>query len=164
MRAGARSVSDTEPLVITKRLVAHVDARGESFGVPYGPADGDAVAVPAPCARLVAGYWCACGSGFVCARTGEETVRARVVAAADGVWRGYVDDDFDSDGWLEPWAHRLGRADRRELQRIVESLDVGTVVERRGVGVAPAFGWSSPPPPWGWDEEPPSRLPSGSSC
>lgn len=138
----ARRRRQPEPLAITKRLVAHVTARPESFGVPYGPEDGAQVAVPAPCARLIAGYWCACGSGFVSPTTREETFRARVVDADDGLWRGYVDDEYDSDGWMEQPVHRPGDADRQELQRSVEALEVGTVVERRGAGVAPAFGWT----------------------
>lgn len=139
-RTRRRRASD--PLVVTKRLVAHVtEGRPESFGVPYGPADGDAVGVPAPCARLLAGYWCGCGSGFASTTTGEETFRARVVAADDGVWRGWVDDGFDSDGWMERPVHRPGDADRRALQQAVEALEIGTVVERLGAFVAPAFGW-----------------------
>ncbi len=136
---GRRRAVDPGPVAITKRLVAHVHEQPESFGVAYGPRDGEPVAVPAPCARLVAGYWCACGSGFTAETTQEQTFRARVVAAPDGAWRGYVDDDYDGEYWIERPVHRPGGADRRALQQAVENLELGTVVERFGAGVAPAF-------------------------
>lgn len=126
------------PMVVTKRLVAHRPPDPEDdLGIHYGPQDGDPVGVPAPCARLIAGYWCSCGSGFA-SITGHESIsRARVEHAPDGEWRGYVDS---FGGYLEPGVRWPVESDRRDLQEAVEVLPIGTVVERHGTGIAPRFG------------------------
>lgn len=129
---------DQPPMVVTKRLVAHRPPDPEDeLGIHYGPRDGDAVGVPAPCARLVAGYWCNCGSGFASLAEHEQISRARVEAAPDGEWRGYVDS---YGGSIEPGVRWPVESDRRDLQLQLEALPIGTVVERFGIGIAPRFG------------------------
>lgn len=138
-------------LLVTKRLVAHRPPDPEDdLGIHYGPLDGDPVGVPAPCARLVAGYWCSCGSGFASIAEHEQVSRARVEAASDGEWRGYVDS---SGGYLEPGGRRPVESDRRDLQAQVEALPIGTVVERFGTGIAPRFGDSVRIEPWAIDAD-----------
>jgi hypothetical protein len=140
-------------MVVTKRLVAHVPPDPEDeLGVHYGPKDGDPVGVPAPCARLVAGYWCSCGSGFASIEGHEQTSRARVEAAPEGEWRGFVDS---SGGYLEPGVRWPVESDRRDLQEQVEALPIGTVVERYGTGIARRFTDPMPvAPAWALDDSP----------
>jgi hypothetical protein len=139
--------ADKPPMVVTKRLVAHRPPDpSDELGVRYGPRDGDPVGVPAPCARLIVGYWCSCGSGFASLGSHEPISRARVEEAPDGEWRGYVDS---YGGSLEPGVRWPTESDRRYLQEVVEALPVGTVVERFGTGIAPRFGDPDPrAQPW----------------
>jgi hypothetical protein len=138
-------------MVITKQLVAHRPPDPEDeLGIHYGPQDGDPVGVPAPCARLIAGYWCACGSGFASIAGHDQISRARVEEAPDGDWRGYVDS---FGGYFEPGGRWPIESDRRDLQAQVESLPLGTVVERFGTGIAPRFGDSVLMDPYSIDSE-----------
>ena len=124
-------------LVVTKRLVAHRPWDPDDVpGIDWGPVDGEPVGVPAPCARVVAGYWCSCGSGFQSLAGCESISRARVERAPDGDWRGWADG---WSGFLEPGPRWPTAADRRRLQAEVEALPIGTVVERHGAGIAPRF-------------------------
>ncbi len=151
-RRGALRGGVGQPVtIVTKRLVAHRPPDPEDeLGIHYGPQDGDPVGVPAPCARLEAGYWCSCGSGFASIVEHQEISRARVEAAPDGEWRGYVDS---SGGYLEPGGRWPVESDRRDLQAQVEALPIGTVVERFGTGIAPRFGGSVRIEPWSIDAE-----------
>jgi len=134
------------PIVVTKGLVAHVPIhRDDECELGYGPRDGDPVGVPAPCARLVAGYWCACGSGFASFETDEPVSRARVEAVPDGDWRGHIQCNGDV---VEPGVRWPTETDRRALQLQVEALPVGTVVERFGTGIALRFGDAVRSEPW----------------
>ncbi len=118
----------------SKRLVAHRPP--EDHGAQWGPQDGEPVGVPSPCARLVAGYWCSCGAGFTGLDSHERTSRARVGTDPTGAGVRFVDS---REGFAEPSIPWPTRTDRRLLQDAVEELPVGTVVERRGDGIAVAF-------------------------
>ena len=132
---------------VTKRLVAHMPYRWQRSGP--GPRDGDPVGLPVPCARLRAGYWCECSSGF--GRHFEEaeagwTPQARVEPAPLGTAIGYLEASHPFLGV----AHGLATSeDEHALQQQIESLPVGTVVERFGTGIAPRFGDPDPrEQPW----------------
>lgn len=126
----------TPPLLITKRLVAHLPYSWQRWG--SGPRDGDPVGVPVPCSRVRAGYWCDCTEGS--SRDHEDadagpTSQARVEPAPLGQALGYVDT---SSAFLGPHGS-ASPDDESALQRQIEALPVGTVVERMGTGIAIQF-------------------------
>lgn len=125
------------PVAVTKRLVAHMPYRWQQHGP--GPRDGDPVGLPVPCARLRAGYWCECSSGF--GRHFEEaeagrTPQARIEPAPIGTTIGYLED---AHPFLGVPHGQVTPEDERALQLQIEALPVGAVVERFGIGIAPGF-------------------------
>ena len=121
----------------TKRLVAHVEPDPHEGDGRYGPRDGEAVSVPTSCTRLMAGYWCSCGSGFLGDERQEHARRARVetIGSGDRATR-YVGDPEELGERGLPWPTR---SDQSDLQESIERLPVGTVVERHGIGIGVAF-------------------------
>lgn len=131
-------------IVPTKHLVAHRPDVGAAFeagsALAYGPDDGEAVDLPAPCDRLRAGFWCSCGGSFISAATWEVVHFARVVALGGGDAPRYIDDRENGYEWPVPGS--TGQ-DREALLACVEALPIGTVVERHGLTLAPRFDPSS---------------------
>lgn len=130
-----RGPSDRWALGSSKRLVAHRPPMEHDAG--WGPQDGEPVGVPSPCARLVAGYWCSCGAGFLGLESHEQTSRARVERDPTGAGTRFLDS---REGFAEPRIPWPTRTDRRLLQDAIEELPIGTIVERHGDGIAVAFG------------------------
>ena len=119
--------NDRPPLILTKRLVVHrprVVDLDLPVGRDHGPDNGDPVWLAAPCARLRAGYLCECGFGF-------EYADGRPEEAAT---------TYREEEWV--LSDRHGRVDEVEAAALAEQIEripVGTIVERRGLGIAPLF-------------------------
>jgi hypothetical protein len=125
------------PVEARKRLVAHVPWEDGESGPVYGPHDGDPVDLPAPCVRLLAGYWCPCGGSFIGSSTWEAVHFARVAAIDGASSSGYIDD---REGGYEARVLHPSVEAQALLAQQIEELPLGAVVERRGVGIALRFG------------------------